>query len=554
MFRTFYDFVWILCVFWPFFLNERKFYEFFRKENFFHTYKTMEIKDQQKGMLRLRHSQANDDVLKLVDFVKNNRKDVFVNTLNTRPVRNYIKRVYKASAYSNKRFEYLTEIMNEVRREQEKPGFDQAKRENTLEAYNHYLKEYPNGKYASQIKRLREYPVFKRAERENTLEACNSYLREYPNGEYVAQVKKMAERPAYEQIRKEDAIEGYANYLREYPNGKYEVQVSRRLDELRQFTLDELKREYDKGIEPLIILAKLKYASLNHPEFLNSEQLKKLEFVKFVKTTAPLKNKKSAMQRTMGGGLIGILAFFNPELREAMSSDTSYNDRTSAILGTVFKDEMVLLFKDSLFTIDHPKPLIEAIFKSEKIYMPSVTVIISHADPSSVELSDQGNYKRLLKVPASHRRSGQSLPVHSYIASGMEVGGAMTVKAAKYALSGSDISETGTLIIRAETGGFISTSLNKFTVELKDIEYDSTRKESISTGFLNGHTADFIITHPGEYRITVRGYSETRKEVYSMTDTYRHSGSGITFCTVKMRDKIAEYRHEPNNYSAGHMT
>lgn len=311
--------------------------------------------------------------------------------------------------------------------------------------------------------------------------------------------------------------------------------------------MDELKRAYEKGVEPLIILAKLKYASLKHPEFLNSEQLKKLKFVKFVKKTARLKNKKSAIQRTMGGGLLGILAFFNPELREAMRSDTSYNDRTSAILGTVYKDEMVLLPGGSLFTIDHPKPLIEAIFNSEKIYVDSVTVLRAHADPSSAELSDQGDYRHLVKVPVSHRRSGQSLPVHSYIASGIELGGAMVANAAKYALSGSEISETGTLVVRTETGGFISVSLNEFTVELKDVEYDSTRKETISTGFLNGDTVDFIITHPGEYRITVRGYSETKKEVYAMTDTYRHPGSGITFCTVKMRDKIAVYRHEADN-------
>lgn len=178
------------------------------------------------------HSQANDDVVKLVDFVRNNRKQIFVSSLNMQPVRNHIKRVCKESGYSDKRFAYLTEIVGEIWREEEKPRFDQAKRENTLEAYDNYLREYPNGKYVSQIRRLREYPVFKRAERENTLEAYHRYLSEYPKGEYAAQAKKLAETPVYEQSRKKDTIKGYTDYLREYPNGKYAVQVSGRLNQL----------------------------------------------------------------------------------------------------------------------------------------------------------------------------------------------------------------------------------------------------------------------------------------------------------------------------------
>ena len=62
-----------------------------------------------------------------------------------------------------------------------------AKNTNTFESYQHYLNEYPKGKYNKEADSLQEEALWKESKSKNTVQAYNNYMKLYQNGKFIAE-------------------------------------------------------------------------------------------------------------------------------------------------------------------------------------------------------------------------------------------------------------------------------------------------------------------------------------------------------------------------------
>lgn len=113
----------------------------------------------------------------------------------------------------------------------------------SLEAYEEFISEYPNGKYTyaarDSILALREIQAWASLDHNPSESDLESYIREFPNGKHIQEVK--AELSRYQQ-RKKDATawqnavlagtaSAFAQYIKEFPNGGHRNDADRRYKE-----------------------------------------------------------------------------------------------------------------------------------------------------------------------------------------------------------------------------------------------------------------------------------------------------------------------------------
>lgn len=133
----------------------------------------------------------------------------------------------------------------------------------TIEACNHYLNTYPNGRFGSKVRQKRaeltnvvdeaqlkaeEDAAYEKCETEA---ACKAYLAKYPHGRYINQVKSKLELFVEKRLEKEEVSafqkctteEACKEYLAKYPDGKYVDNVNEKLLYFR-CTTEEICEEY----------------------------------------------------------------------------------------------------------------------------------------------------------------------------------------------------------------------------------------------------------------------------------------------------------------------
>lgn len=97
--------------------------------------------------------------------------------------------------------------------------------QNTLEGYKVYLKEYPNGKYAGQIKEEIEKLLWQKAQTNQTAVEYEKYLSLYPEGRYASEAKSKLELIYWHKATREKTESAYSDYLDKYPNGRYAAEA-----------------------------------------------------------------------------------------------------------------------------------------------------------------------------------------------------------------------------------------------------------------------------------------------------------------------------------------
>jgi len=111
-------------------------------------------------------------------------------------------------------------------------SWEKAKAEDTIQAYEDFLKEYNEGEMAEQAeKRICELN-FKKTQKENTVESYEKFLGKYPNSEHTAEIKDRIVILEYEQAKKADTAESYEKFLSKYPNSKYTLEIKDKIIEL----------------------------------------------------------------------------------------------------------------------------------------------------------------------------------------------------------------------------------------------------------------------------------------------------------------------------------
>lgn len=82
--------------------------------------------------------------------------------------------------------------------------------------------------------------AFKNAKVQNTEEAYQEYIREYPDGRYVAEAKKWADWCAFSTAQSQNTIEAYENYLSRYSRGLYVENAQTSIQQIKEATFRNL--------------------------------------------------------------------------------------------------------------------------------------------------------------------------------------------------------------------------------------------------------------------------------------------------------------------------
>lgn len=144
-------------------------------------------------------------------------------------------------------------------------AFVQARSQDTLEAYQRYLSQYPKGLHIREARELIDDCAFKIAQKENTEPAYNSYITSYPQGRHIKQARELADQCAFKKAQTSNTLEAYEQYLTLFPDGLHKEEVKiiiQKLTEEKFQTSIKLLKDKDpqKRADAARALGKLKDA------------------------------------------------------------------------------------------------------------------------------------------------------------------------------------------------------------------------------------------------------------------------------------------------------
>ena len=136
----------------------------------------------------------------------------------------------------------------------EEAGYNRARNQNTIAAYESFLQQSPDSDLAQTARNNIESLKFAQAKRVGTTEALEAYLREYPTGKGSEEAKKLiaeAEcKRMYQQAESAGTAEALEAYLKDNPKGEWAEKAKKRIDEIasqQASNLDsDIKKNYEK--------------------------------------------------------------------------------------------------------------------------------------------------------------------------------------------------------------------------------------------------------------------------------------------------------------------
>ena len=148
--------------------------------------------------------------------------------------------------------------------QQDEVSYKNATAKNTIEAFNEYMKAFPGGKYINQAKQkidnlqsekrqkqinidnaAKDESFYNKATTQNTIEAFNAYLKAFPTGKYIAEAKQKInnlqinadnaekDESSYNKAIAQNTIEAFNDYIKAFPSGKNMEQAKQNIDKLQ---------------------------------------------------------------------------------------------------------------------------------------------------------------------------------------------------------------------------------------------------------------------------------------------------------------------------------
>ena len=113
-------------------------------------------------------------------------------------------------------------------------AFQKAKEENTIAAYELYIRKYPNDTLFVKSAKDSVYTLaFNEVLQKNTIDAFTEYLSKYkPDSIFVQKTNEYLSSLKFENVRKENSLKAYVDYIKEYPNSKFKDEVNNFIDSI----------------------------------------------------------------------------------------------------------------------------------------------------------------------------------------------------------------------------------------------------------------------------------------------------------------------------------
>lgn len=110
-------------------------------------------------------------------------------------------------------------------------AYAKVEKENTLEAYQHFLDNYTEKGLLYQAENMRNQLAFIRAKGKNSPAAMDEFVKTYPNADQVAEARNLYEKLLYEQTTADKTYASYKKYIDAYPQGQFIGEAKKNYDE-----------------------------------------------------------------------------------------------------------------------------------------------------------------------------------------------------------------------------------------------------------------------------------------------------------------------------------
>jgi tetratricopeptide (TPR) repeat protein len=108
----------------------------------------------------------------------------------------------------------------------EDQAWKRAHQSGSIEAYEEYLRSYPNGEFSATALEVIEALSWDRAHKKDTIEAYQRFLKAYPNGDFTGAAREGIATLSWNLARKEDTQQAYKAFLGEFPQGQFSDQAA----------------------------------------------------------------------------------------------------------------------------------------------------------------------------------------------------------------------------------------------------------------------------------------------------------------------------------------
>lgn len=178
----------------------------------------------------------------------------------------------------------------------------------SVDSLNKFIETYPSDTlYVKEAIRIRNQIAFEKVKQDNTIEAYQNYVEQYPDAiqTYQAQqwldihstkISQAKEETAYETAKQENTLQSYTQFIEQYPNSKYYKYAK---DKIHQFQYNQNISTYsiEEIIQFLNLYPKhpkrpflydtlqtqtLRYLSIQGAEYLNKNQLYNIDIDNFL--------------------------------------------------------------------------------------------------------------------------------------------------------------------------------------------------------------------------------------------------------------------------------
>lgn len=107
----------------------------------------------------------------------------------------------------------------------ENKDWKNAESENSITAYEEFLKQYPQGEFADEAQSQIKAIYFEKAEAANTIEAYADFLKHYSEGEFADKARFKIEAIYFDQAKAANSIDAYIDFSKRYPNTNFANEV-----------------------------------------------------------------------------------------------------------------------------------------------------------------------------------------------------------------------------------------------------------------------------------------------------------------------------------------
>jgi outer membrane protein assembly factor BamD (BamD/ComL family) len=116
--------------------------------------------------------------------------------------------------------------------DKDKQAWQEADEANTVAAFETYLQERPEGKFADQARERIDALDWEEAEESDSVSGYEKYLREHPAGKFTEQAREKIDELDWQSAGRSDTVVAYEKYLRDHPRGNYADQAAENIDAL----------------------------------------------------------------------------------------------------------------------------------------------------------------------------------------------------------------------------------------------------------------------------------------------------------------------------------